>query len=126
MSNETTPPVTPASYVFNSLTDLQYNDTKLKELLIDSGASTWLIGGIGQLKVLKQLNNSIQPNKNTARSANFIFGIRSVALIGSVDLDTLLGLITFYIVPVNTLFLLYLAKINKHRAFFNIITNQVI
>ncbi len=65
-------------------------------------------------------------NKNTAGSANFTFGIRSAGSIGSVDLDTPLRLITFHIVLVNNPFLLCLADIDKHWAFFNNITNQVI
>lgn len=39
-------------YVFNLLINLQYNDTKFKELFINSGASTWSIRGIGLLKTL--------------------------------------------------------------------------
>ncbi len=41
-------------------------------------------------------------------------------------MDTSLGLITFHVVLVNTQFLLCLADMDKHGAFFNKITNQVI
>ena len=125
--DETVSPITdPAPYVFNSSTDSQYNNAEFKGLLIDSGASTQSTGGIGQLKAIQQLDISVQLDKNTAGLANFTFGIGSNALIGSVYLDTLLGLVTFHIVPVNTPFLLCLADIDKHGAFFNNITNQVI
>lgn len=126
LSDETVSPITPTSYVFNSSTDSRYNDTEFKELLINSGASTQSTGGIGQLKALQQLDTSVQLDKNTAGLANFTFGIGSAAFIGSVDLDSPLGQITFYIVPVNTPFLLCLANMDKHGAFFNNITNQVI
>ena len=77
-----------APYVFNSSTDLRYNDAEFKGLLIDSGASTRSIGGIGPIKVLQQLDTSVQLDKDTAGLANFIFGIESVASIGSIHLDT--------------------------------------
>lgn len=41
-------------------------------------------------------------------------------------LDILMGLIIFYIVPVNTLLLLYLADIDKLSLFSNNITNYII
>lgn len=84
------------------------------------------MNGINQLKVLQQLDNSIQLNKNIAKLANFTFKIKSIISIRSVNLDISLGQITFYIVSVNTLFLFYLANINKHKTFFNNITNQMI
>lgn len=118
LSDETVFPVTPASYVFNSSTDSRYNDTDFKWLLIDSGASTQSASGIGQLKALQQLDTSIQLDKNTTRSANFTFGIGSAASIRSVNLDTPLELIIFYIVPVNIPFLLCSADIDKQGAFF--------
>ena len=75
---------------------------------------------------MQQLDISVQLNKNTAGSANFIFEIGSAASIRSVNLDIPLKPITFHIVPINTPFLLCLANIDKYRAFFNNITNQVI
>lgn len=75
---------------------------------------------------MQQLDIFVQLDKNTAGSANFIFGIGSAASIGSVNLDTSLGSITFHIVPVNTSFLLYLANMDKLGAFFNNIINEVI
>lgn len=126
LNDETVSPISPASYIFNLLTNSRYNNIEFQRLLIDSGASTRSTRGISQLKILQQLDTSVQLDKNPARSANFIFGIRSTILIGSVNLDTPLGFIIFYIVPVNTLFLLCLADMNKHRVFINNITNQVI
>ena len=127
LSDKTVLPITvPTPYLFNLSTDSRYNDIKFKGLLIDSRASTRSTRGIGQLKVLQQLDINIQLDKNTAGSANFTFGIGSAASIGSVNLDTPLGPITFYIVPINTPFLLCLADMDKHGAFFNNITNQVI
>ena len=116
----------PAPYIFNLLTDLQYNDIEFKRLLIDLKASTRSTRSISQLKTLQQLDISVQLNKNIAGSANFMFGIGNATSIRSVNLDTLLGPIMFYIVLINTLFLLYLTDIDKLEIFFNNITNEVI
>lgn len=116
----------PVPYIFNLLTDSRYNNAEFKWLLIDLGVSTRSTGGISQLKLLELLDDSIQLNKNIAGSANSTFEIGSTASIGSVNLDIPLGLIIFYIVPLNTSFLVYLADIDRHRAFFNNIINQVI
>lgn len=59
--------------VFNSSIDSQYNDTEFKELFIDSDALTQSTDDISQLKVLQQLNTSVQLNKNTAGLKKFIF-----------------------------------------------------
>lgn len=58
--------------------------------------------------------------------ANFVFGIRSTSSIGIVNLDISLEMIVFYIIQVNILFLLYLANIDKLKAFFNNLTNEII
>ncbi len=55
----------------------------------------------------------------------FIFGIKSIVLIESVNLNTLLKSTIFYIISVNILFLLCIVDIDKYGAFFNNITNKV-
>jgi hypothetical protein len=42
------------------------------------------------------------------------------------NLNTFLEIIIFYIMQINTSFLLYLADLNKLNAFFNNITNQIL
>lgn len=127
LKNEIVLPITVfASYVFNLSINSQYNDTKFKEFFIDSDASIQSSWGISPLKALQHFDTSVQLNKNTARLVNLIFRIGSIVFIGSIYLDTPLEQITFYIVPVNTLFLLCLADIDKYRAFFKNITYQVI
>ena len=48
-----------------------------------------------------------------ARAVNVQFGIGSTILIRLVAVKTLIGLVNFYIVKVDTLFLLYLADIDR-------------
>lgn len=55
--------------------------------------------------------------------SNFIFEIRSDIFIILVILKILIKSIIFYIVPVNTLFLLYKVDIDNLKAFFKNINN---
>ena len=57
---------------------------------------------------------------------NIIFEIRNTLSIYTIDLDMFMEIIIFYIVQINTLFLLYLVDIDKLRAFFNNLTNRII
>lgn len=68
----------------------------------------------------------MQLDKTTTTSGNFIFAISSTLSIESVHLDIALRFIIFHIVPLNTLFLICLADIDKLRVFVNNVTDQVI
>ena len=116
----------PVPYSFTTLTDSQYDKSEFTGLLIDSGAATRSTGGIGQLKALQKIISSAKLDKTTAGSANFIFGIGSTSSIGTVNLDTLIGMIVFHIVQVNTPFLLCLADMDKLEVYFNNLTNEVV
>lgn len=126
LSDETISFITPTLYIINWSTHLQYNNTKFKGLLIDLNISTWSKGGIGQRKRLEQLDISVQLYKSIAGSTNFIFEIKNIASIRSVILNISMRFIKFCKMPSNSLFLLYLADIDKLGTFFNNITNQVI
>ena len=74
---------------------------------------------------MQQNDISVQLDKITARSANFLFEIGSAASIGLINLDIQLSSITFYILPINTSFLLGLADIEKLGAFYNNIIEKI-
>lgn len=124
-ADTTIPLANPMPYNFTTSIDLRYNDSEFKGLLINSGAATRSTGGVGQLKALQRIL-SVELDKTTTGSTNFVFGIGSISSIGTVTMDTPLGIIVFHIAQVNTPFLLYLADIDKLGAFFNNLTNEVI
>lgn len=124
--NETTLPSISVFFAFNIVTELQYNDTKFKDLLINSSASTKSIIRLSQLKALPIIESTIKINNSKNHLAKFIFTISNTASLSHINLDTLIGLIIFYIVFVNTLFFLCLADINKLSVFFNNITNELV
>ena len=114
------------SYAYTASTSSRYDDTKFKDLLIDSDATTRSTDGIGQLKALQKIDDTIQLDQSTAGSANFVFGIESTGSIESINISTLIESITFHIISVNIFFLLCLANLDKSETFFNNVTNKII
>ena len=104
---------------------MQYNDSEFKGLLIHSSTATRSTGGFGQLKALQRVF-FVELDKIIAGSTNFVFGIGNTSSIGTVNLNTPLQIIVFHIVQVNIPFLLCLANMDKLRAFFNNLTNQIV
>ena len=86
------------SYVFNASIDSRYDFLELKGLLIDSKTATRSTEDMGQLKTLQKFDNTIKFDTNIAGSANFIFDMSSTGSIGSINLNTSIGLIIFHIV----------------------------
>ncbi|UQC75257.1 uncharacterized protein CLUP02_01910, partial [Colletotrichum lupini] len=50
---------------------------------------------------------------------------KEIVTLGIVKVETYFGIITFYILPVNTLFLLYLKNINRLGIIFNNTRNRI-
>ena len=116
----------PQPYVYSMATSSRYDHTEFKGLLIDSGAATHSTGGRGQLEALQQIDHGVKLDTSTAGSASFLFGIGGTSSIGTIDLQTSLGLIVFHIVDVNTPFLFCLADMDRLGAYFNDITNELV
>lgn len=64
--------------------------------------------------------------KKIARSGNFPFEISSIFFIGIVKLNIIFEIIIFYIIQVNSLFLLYHRMINNLRISLNNLINQIV
>lgn len=93
-------------------TDIRYNNSEFKRLLIYLSTATWSIDSLDQLKALQKIL-LVELDKIIVESANFVFKIRSTLSIGIVNLNISLRMIIFHIVQVNTPFLLYLVDINR-------------
>ena len=118
--------IVPRPYSFTILTKLQYDKLEFKELLIHTGTATRSTGGIGQLKALQKIISLAKLDKTMAESVNFIFEVRNTLSIDTVNLDTPIRIIIFYIIQINTPFLLCLTDIDKLGAYFNNLTNKVV
>jgi hypothetical protein len=60
------------------------------------------------------------------RTINVQFGISLTALIRSITVKTLIGLVDFHIVKADTPFLLYLADMDRLQVYYNNITDTLI
>jgi hypothetical protein len=115
------------SFDFNfiSTTDSRYDDRKFRGILVNCDAAGRSIGGIGQFKVLQRLSNDVKLDKSTVGSS-IRFGIGNILILGSVDLNISLGVITFHIVEVNISFLLCLNDLDRLRIYFNNLINEMV
>ena len=76
--------------------------------MLDSRAAGISSTGEQQLLALQKENPNIQLDILIARSNRIRFSKGIATIKGTIRVSTLLGTITFYIIPTNTLFLFYL------------------
>ena len=65
-------------------------------------------------------------NKMQTKAINIQFGISLTILIKLIAVKTPISLVNFYIVTINTPFLLYFADIDKLQIYYNNITDTLI
>jgi hypothetical protein len=110
---------------FTSTTDSRYDDREFKNILVNCDAAERSTEGIEQFKALERISNDVKLNTKTAGS-NIRFDIGNTLILGFVDLNIPLEIITFHIVGVNTPFLLCLNDLNRLRIYFNNLINEMI
>ena len=111
------------SFCFTFIVNNRYDNSEFKGLLKDSDAATHSIEGTGQLAALQKFNKSIKLDKSKKGAISVVFRIEAISSIDAVYLKTSLGTMHFYIVNVNTSFLLCLKNINRLKAMFDNIVN---
>ena len=95
--------------------------------MIDTGASKKSTTGYRQYLVYKTTtNNNTDINTIQIGAINVQFGIGLTALIRSVTVKTPISLVDFYIVKIDTPFLLYLADIDRLQVYYNNILDTLI
>ena len=91
---------------------LHYTSIKFIGVIINTKASKHSIVGYSQFLALQRINK-VQLNKSTKGIVSVQFRIGSTSSIGSIKVATPIGIVEFYVVKVNTPFLLYLADIDN-------------
>ena len=82
--------------------------------MIDIGASKKSTAGYGQYLAYKTtVNDNTDIDTMQAGAVNVQFGIGSTTSIGSVAVETPIGLVNFHVVKADTPFLLYLIDIDR-------------
>ena len=79
----------------------------------DSGAAGVLTAGESQAVALQRLDPTIRLDTSTAGQHKIRFGKGTATFTGTIDVFTLLGTITFHVVPANILFLLCIQDMDK-------------
>jgi hypothetical protein len=106
-----------------SFTTPRYDDREFKDILIDHDVADLFSKDIEQFTILQRISK-ITLNKNN--KVSFRFGIDEILSIDTMNLNTLVDVITFHIVLVNILFLLCLADMNCLCLYFNNLINMLI
>ena len=94
--------------------------------MVDTGASKRSTWGYGQFLALQRQDSAVQLNIATQGMVNVQFGIGSTSLISSARVSIPIGTVEFYIVKVNTPFLLCLADMDNLQVYFNNLKNLLI
>ena len=81
-------------------------------IIINTKASKYFIVEYNQFFILQKINK-VQLNKFIKGTVSIQFRIGSISFISSIKVATLIGTVEFYIVKVNTPFLLCLADIDN-------------
>ncbi len=121
------PTLTPyESDTFIYITSEKYTSDEFYGIMIDTGASKRSIAGYRQFLAYTKKIKHVQVHKSRARAVNVQFGIGSTSSIGSLLLDTLIGIVEFHVVEADTSFLLCPEEIDKLNVYFNNLENLLI
>jgi hypothetical protein len=113
-------------FIYISITDSRYGDSEFKGILVNCDAADRSTESMGQFKALQRISNdNVALNKKTIGSS-IKFGIGNILILGSVELNISLEIITFHIVRVNTSFLLCLNDFDRLSIYFNNLTNEIV
>ena len=93
-------------------TTLYYTSIKFIGIIINTRAFKRSIAEYSQFFTLQKINK-VQLNKSIRGIVSVQFRIGSISSIGSIQVTILIGIVEFYVIKVNTPFLLYLADIDN-------------
>src|ERR1700721_2665663 len=99
--------------LFVYITMERYTPKEFYSVIIDIGASKKSTVGYGQYLAYKAINNNADIDTTQTGAVNVQFGIGSTTLIRLVAVKTLIGLVNFHIIKVDTPFLLCFADIDR-------------
>jgi hypothetical protein len=101
----------PASLVFTL--NNRYSNAIFQGIILDNGAVRVFITRKPQVIAFQKLDPIVLINTSTTRNHKICFGKKKAISIGTIQVSTPLGNITFYILPINTLFLYCFQDIDR-------------
>jgi hypothetical protein len=111
-------------FIYISTIESRYDDREFRGILVNCDAARRSTAGIEQFTALQRLNDSIQLNKSIVES-KIQFGIDSISIMGTIELNISLRQLVFHIVGVNTSFLLCLVDLDRLEVYFNNLINEL-
>ena len=104
----------------------RYTPKEFYSVIININALKKSTAGYRQYLAYKAINNNIDINTIQTGAINIQFSISLIILIKLVKVKTLIGLVNFYMVKVDTLFLLYLVNMDRLQVYYNNIMDTLI
>jgi hypothetical protein len=111
-------------FIYISITDSRYDDNEFKRILINCDAADRSIEKMSQFKALQRISDVVL-NKKTIESS-IKFQIDNTLILEFVELNVSFEIITFYIMKINILFLLWLNDFDRLDIYFNNLINQIV
>jgi hypothetical protein len=118
ISNHNIMTSTTQSYNFIVLIETLFDEREFKEILIDTNAIFVSIDELKQLATLQWIR-VVELRKFEFRSNDIIFDVDNIFVVDCVELNTFLRMIVFYIIEIDTSFLLFFANMNRLKMYFN-------
>jgi hypothetical protein len=113
--------------LFIYITTERYNSKQFYGVIIDTGTSKISTAGYRQyLAYRNTITDNTDIDTSRIRAINVQFGIGSTASIKSVIVKTLISPVNFYVVNMDTPFLLCLADIDKLQVYYNNVIDTLI
>jgi len=103
----------------------RYSSSEFQGIMPDTGAAGVSTAGEPQVQALQKIND-ISIDTSRAGEQNIKFGIGDGRSIGTVDVNTPLGVITFHVVPAHTPFLLCVQDMDRMGVKFDNLRNVLI
>jgi len=112
--------------LFAYITIKRYTPKEFYSVIIDIGASKKSTAGYRQYLAYKAINNNADIDTTQTRAVNVQFGIGLTALIGLVAVKTPIGLVDFYVIKADTLFLFCFVDMDRLQVYYNNTTDTLI
>jgi hypothetical protein len=111
-------------FIYISIIESRYDDREFKDILMNCDAARRSTAEIDQFTALQRLNDSIKLNQSTVES-KIQFGIDSISIMNTTELNISLEQLIFHIIKINTSFLLCLVDLNRLEVYFNNLINEL-
>ncbi len=113
------------SYNFIAFIETSFDDREFREILIDINAIFVSIDEFKQFATLQRIR-VVELRKFDFRLNDIIFEVDNIFVVDCVKLNTFLRMIVFYIIEIDTSFLLFLADMNRLKTYFNNVVNKIV